>query len=82
MVSVVPHASDPEDPSVESAETEVSVLSPTKPKLGWSGASSAIWSGFVTQTASYSLMRRWQPAEAALVTGPGTAPNGLPSVAA
>lgn len=34
----------------------------------------------VTQTASYSRSRRWHPADDADVTGPGTAPNGRPSV--
>ena len=47
-----------------------------------SGASSAISSAFVTQTAGNSRSIRWHPAEALLVTGPGTAPSGRPSAAA
>src|SRR5690606_10958441 len=47
-----------------------------------SGASSAISAALVTQTASKSRINRWQPADAADVTGPGMAPSGLPSAAA
>lgn len=36
----------------------------------------------VTQRASYSRNSRWQPADDAEVTGPGTAPSGRPSAAA
>ena len=36
----------------------------------------------VTQVAPHSRMIRWQPADCAEVTGPGTAISGLPSSAA
>lgn len=36
----------------------------------------------VMSDASDSRSSRWQPTEAALVTGPGTAPSGRPSVSA
>ena len=45
-------------------------------------ASSAIWSASTTHTASNSRSSRWHPADAGLVTGPGTAPSGRPSAAA
>ena len=44
--------------------------------------SSAASSALVTTIAANSRMRRWHPADAALVTGPGTAPRGLPKVTA
>lgn len=40
--------------------------------------SSAASSALVTRVAPYSRIRRWHPADAALMTGPGTAPSGLP----
>ena len=39
-------------------------------------ASSATSAASVTSTASVSRISAWQPAEAMLVTGPGTAPTG------
>jgi hypothetical protein len=44
--------------------------------------SSAASSALVMRVAPCSRMRRWVPADAALVTGPGTAPTGRPSAVA
>ena len=45
-------------------------------------SSSSTSSALVTHRASNSRRSRWHPAEAALVTGPGTAPSGRESAAA
>lgn len=57
--------------SVRPSSTDVTA--PAPPSISRTSAAE------VTHTPSYSRRMRWQPAEAALVTGPGTASDYTPT---